>query len=208
MTVGAVSPTMRLDRPTLAQVVGTAVAIQGMTVSELGVGPLRITEFVFEACELTIPNADAFLGTKIYDFPTGVIHVLDAVGALTLTTTSVIADTLNSGVTVNWGLGSATASNVTLATTMIDMLPGSGGTLPAFTSSTVINVASAKDVDYLKHATAQNAAAIFDGSGTAIDMYFNLAVPTNTDIDADATVEVDGVIYVYWMLLHNGELTI
>lgn len=207
MTTGAVSPTMRVDRPNGINDVGTAVALSGMTCNESGVGPLRITEFVFTAMELTIPDSVAYLGTKIYDFPTGIIHVVDAAGALTLTTTSAIASTLNSGVVVNWGLGSVTASNVTLATTMIDMLPGSGGSLPAFTSSTVINVASAVDIDYLKHATAQNAAAIFDGSGTAIDMYFNLAVATDTNIDADATVELNGKIYVMWRLIHDGALT-
>lgn len=178
-----------------------------IAVSHEGYGPYIKTTLVLNAVEITITDALAYVGTKIYDFPDGVLRVLDSAAALTLTTTSVIADTLNSGVTVNWGLGTVTASAATLATTMIDVLPGSGGTLPAFTSSTTINEASATDVDYMKHADAQDIGAIWDGSSTAKDLYLNLAVPTATDIDADATVEVDGKIVILWSALHNGDLT-
>lgn len=201
------SPSIRRDRPVNIDQVGAVNPGSGLTVTEYSFGPWRCTQFTFAAFEITIPDATAYVGTKIYDFPTGLIRIHDASGYFTLTTTSTIASTLNSGVTVNWGFGSATASNVTLATTMIDVLPGSGGTLPAFTSSTTIDVASAADFDYLKHATAQNAAAILDGSSTAIDLYFNLAVPTATDIDADATVELNGIGYVFWSLVGSLNLT-
>lgn len=201
------TPTIRRDRPTGSKQAGTVVAASGLTCTEFGFGPFRCTEFVFDSFAITITDALAYVGTKIYDFPVGVIHVLDASGAFTLTTTSAIASTLNSGVVVNWGVGSATASAATLANAMIDMLPGDSATLPAFASSTTIDVASATDIDYLKHATAQNAAAIFNGTSTATDVYFNLGVPTATDIDADATVELDGTLTLFWVNIGDGVLT-
>lgn len=207
MPTGAYTPTMQVDRPSTGQTVGDVVAISGLTCNESSIGAVRCTQLVFDSVEITITDALAYVGTKIYDFPAGIIRVLDAAASFTLTTTSDIASTLNSGVTVNWSVGTVTASNATLATTMIDILPGSSGTLPAFTSSTTISVASAQDDDYLKHADAQDAGAIWNGISTAKDMYFNLAVPTATNIDGDATVEVDGILTVYWLLLHDGSLT-
>lgn len=206
MTVA--TPAVRKDRFKRFNQVGSVVGISGLTCEEFGsgYGPFNCTVLTFDAVSLTITDALAYLGTKVYDFPTGIIRVYDSAGAFTLTTTSAIAGTLNSGVTVNWGFGTVTASAATLATTMIDVLPGSGGTLPAFTSSTVINVASAEDDDYLKHADAQDAAAIWDGTATAKDLYFNIAVPTATDIDANATVALDGIFVMYWALLHDGSL--
>lgn len=202
------TPSIIRGRPYGQHVVGTVVEMAGLTCREYGGRDQnRVTEFLFDDVEITITDALSYFGMKIYDFPAGLINVTEAAGCFTITTTSVLADTLNASKTVNWGIGSVTASNVTLATTMIDMLPGSGATLPALTSSATINVASASDFDYLKHATAQNAAAIFDGSATAIDMYFNLGIPTNTDIDANATVLVNGKLIVEWNLIHDGGLT-
>lgn len=176
-------------------------------VSHEGYGPHIKTTLLLDGVGITITDALAYAGLKIYDFPDGILRVVDAAGALTLTTTSAIASTLNAAAVVSWGLGTVTASSLTLATTMIDILPGSGGTLPAFAASSTINVASATDIDYMKHADAQDTGAVWDGSSTAKDMYLNLAVPTNTEIDADATVEVNGKLVIVWSILHDGELT-
>lgn len=183
-----------------ARRVGEAVAIQGMICEELGgIGPVHQTLFTFTNCSLTIPDATAYLGTKIYDFPVGQISVSGCSFRGTLTTTSVIASTLNSGVAVSLGVGSATASNVTLSSTMMNFLPGSGETASGFTSSTTINVASAVITKVLAaNVSAAHLAATVDGSGTAVDLYFNLAVATATDIDADATVAVNGTLLVTW----------
>lgn len=149
--------------------------------------------FTFTAFPITIPDATAYVGTKIYDFPRGWIHIQSACSYLTFTTTSAIAGTLNSGVTVSYGFGTVTASNVTLATTMINVLAGTGLTVPTFTSSTTINVASAA----VTHATLGNPLPL-NGSATALDLYFNIAVPTATDIDADATITCTGTLVVKW----------
>jgi hypothetical protein len=42
---------------------------------------------------------------------------------------------------------------------------------------------------------------LLDGSSTAISLFMNVAVAGATDIDADATVEVNGTIEVHWIKL-------
>lgn len=173
---------------------GSQVALSGLDVKHYSSGGANILSvFTFTNFALSITDALAYSGVKIYDFPRGKIHFKGAVSYLAFTTTSAIASTLNSGVTVSYGFGTATASNATLATTMINVLAGTGQTVPTFTSSTTINVASAA----VTHHTLANPIPI-DGATTALDLYFNLAVPTATDIDADATLTVTGTLVIEW----------
>lgn len=174
--------------------VGTIVSLAGLTVKHYNTGAGQFKSvFTFSAFALSITDSLAYSGVKIYDFPKGKIHFKAAVSYLAFTTTSVIASTLNSGVTVSYGFGTVTASSATLATTMINVLAGTGQTVPTFTSSTTINVASTA----VTHHTLANPIPI-DGSATALDLYFNLAVPTATDIDADATLTVTGTLVLEW----------
>lgn len=196
------TPTIGTGRPSFwnCNQVGTRAAVDGLIVTEVGADKdscIRSTQFQFDAVSITITDALAYVGTKIYDFPEGLIMILAAVCRLTLTTTSTIASTLNSGVTVSFGFGSATASSATLATTMINVIPGTGVSPSTFTSSTTINVASAAVNAFLTLAPQPP----LDGTATAVDLFFNLAVPTATDIDADATVAVNGYALVHWMMV-------
>jgi hypothetical protein len=172
---------------------GTPVAISGMAIQHYSGGSgLVLTEFQFDSMALSITDALAYSSLLIHTMPKGKIKVLSSASYLIFTTTSAIASTLNSGVTVQYGFGSAAASATTLATTMINFLAGTGQTVPTFTSSTTINVAPAA-------VTHHDLAALvpIDGSSTALPVYFNLAVGTGTDIDADATLTVTG----RWLLL-------
>ena len=45
------------------------------------------------------------------------------------------------------------------------------------------------------------AAAFFDGTGTAKDLYLNTAYATTTDVDADATQTISGTVRIVWVLL-------
>jgi hypothetical protein len=83
-----------------------------------------------------------------------------------------------------------TASNVSLTSTMVDMLPST-----AFTSSATINVAGTAV------SAALAASAQFNGTATAIDMYLNSAYATTTDVDADATQTWTGSITFHWVNL-------
>jgi hypothetical protein len=169
---------------------GTVTAVTGMTGTEGGYGVVQRTTFTFTNVSLTVANAVQGVGQKIYDFPDGRVFVLGALGTNTFTTTSILANTLNTGSSCRWGVGTATQSNLTLATTEQDIIP-----VTTFTSSTTINVANAAT------SAALAAAAQFDGTTTAKDLYFNISVPTDGDLDADATVAVNGFVVVTWINL-------
>lgn len=166
-------------------------ATNGATVSavEYGIGPIHQTTLTFAATPITMRDTQQGGGVKIYDFPEGRILFLGATGSIAVTTTSVLTSTLNAGVTCNWGIGSATQSSATVASTEQDIIQ-----VTAFTSSATINVAGAvsKGVGVLTP---------LDGTTTAIDAYLNLAVAGATDIDANATVTVSGTATITWMNL-------
>lgn len=192
------SPSYAFGRPPTANNVGVPVALTGLSVVEYGIGPLRQTVFTLTNVPITITDLLAYVGTKLYDFPLGRIRVLDCVATITPTTTSTIATTLKSGVNVSWGLGSATASSLTLATTMMNFMPGSGEAVNTFASSTVINVAAASDSGKLAAVSAAQLAAIVDGTVTAADLFLNLGVAA-ADIDGDATLTISGTITLTWI---------
>jgi len=117
------------------------------------------------------------------------------------TTTSVLADTLNTGVTLTWGLGTVIQNAATLATTEIDICPGSGITPGAAVASTTINVAGTATGGF-RSATTK---ATFNGSTTPIKAHLNIGVPTDTNIDANATITVTCQVEFTWM--NHGDVT-
>lgn len=158
-------------------------------------GAVKKTLLQLKALPFTLADATAYTGLEIFDFPTGRVLILGCVASLAITTTSVLASTLNASSTGQVGLGTATASATTLATTMQDLIP-----VTAFTSSATINVPSATVT------AALAAAAAFDGTGTAKKAYLNIALATGTDIDADATLAIDGSIEITWIHLGRARL--
>lgn len=191
------TPSINYTRPEGLDTVGTPASLAGLEVVEYGgAGHVRMTEFKFTAFALSITDALAYSSVLIYTFPRGMILPLSAADYLAFTTTSTIASTLNSGATVSHGFGTAAASSITLATTMQNFLPGTGIAVSNFTSSTTINVASTA-ITGSKTSTP----IPIDGSVTALPLYFNLGVPTNTEIDADATLTVTGRLLISWINL-------
>ena len=170
-------------------------AVNGSTVSavEHGSGFYHVTVLTLTATPLTLADATVGAGVKIYDFPVGQITVLNASGSVAETTTSAIATTLNSGVTYNWGVGTVTQSNGTLATTEQNIINTTNGT-----SSTTINVAAAAS-----SSTQTVAPLAYNGKSTAIDAFFNVGIAVATDIDADATTTWTGTITMSWMVNTN-----
>ena len=171
---------------------GGGGAVNGATVSEVdrAAGQIHTSVLTLTATPLTVTDALAYAGVKIYDFPEGRILVLGSTGSLAFTTTSTIASTINSGAGLDWSLGTVTASSETLASTMVDILPKVDNP-----SSTVINVAAAATTGALA------ASAQFDGTSTAKDVFLNVGFPTTTDIDADGTLTITGTITITWIQL-------
>ena len=170
--------------------IGTVPALSTLKVVHKKTGPLVQSVFTLTDLAQTVVNGTEYQGTKLYDFPQGRIFVLGVTASIAQKTTSDIATTLNSGVTGALGLGTATASNVSLTSTMVDLLPST-----AFTTSATINVAGTAAT------AALAAAAQFDGTTTAKSMFINTAYATTTDVDADATQTLTGTVTVTWLNL-------
>lgn len=179
------------DTATLAA--GTLATVTGLTVAESG-SMVHRTIFTFTAVALTLLDATVGLGTKIYDFPKGNLLILNSAGQVAETTTSVLANTLNTGITYNWGVGTVTQANGTLATTEQDILPTTNGT-----ASATISVAGATS-----KGVRVTAPTLFNGSATAKSAYFNVGIATATDIDGDATSLWTGSITIDWMINTAG----
>lgn len=123
---------------------------------------------------------------KLYDFPEGRIQILGGTATLQYATRTVITSTLNAGVTVNISLGSAATADTTLSGSEVDIMASTSTTSPSVidTYNTAVN--------------AGLAAVTLDGTSTPSDIYLNVAVPTDADIDGDATVGFRGWINFLW----------
>lgn len=170
----------------------TGTALATLKVEETGVGAVRQTILTFTALPQTLPAATGteFIGSLLYTMPVGRIAVLGATGNFQQTTTSDLTTTLNASKTGQVGVGTATASNVTLSSTMQNIIP-----VTAFTSSATVNVAGTAV------SAALAAMAQFDGTSSAVGIYLNTAFVTDADTDAAATIAWSGTIVITWINL-------
>jgi hypothetical protein len=180
-----------LDKNTVGAGV-VPIAVSGtVSAAEYGDGTFHQTVLTLTDVPVTMRDTEQGGGVQIYDFPLGSIQRLGAAGTIAVTTTSILADTLNTGVTCNWGIGSVTQSNATVVTTEQDFVNDT-----AFTASATIDVAGADATG-----VGVGVLAALDGTSTAVNAFLNLAVAGATDIDADATVTVSGEIKMTWVNL-------
>lgn len=179
------------DDPTVRGAV-TQPATGAVRIKREQFGSFNKTTLTLDNVPQTIVNGTEYQGTKIYTFPEGRILVLGVTATLQQKTTSALASTLNASSTGAIALGTAAASNVSLTSTMVDLLPST-----AFTSSATVNVAGTA----VKAALA--ASAHFDGTTTAKPVYLNTAYATTTDVDGDATQTISGTVNICWV--HLGD---
>lgn len=163
----------------------------GVTIAEYGLpgSPIRQTLITLTGFVQSITDALAYGSTKLYTFPEGLIGVLGTKASVQFTVTSANT-TINDSASLTWSLGSVAASNITLSSTMVNILPKTTKALPASnaTQGTASNAFLAAPTN-------------LDGSGTALPVYINFGFETNTEIDADGTLQVDGTILITWMYL-------
>lgn len=180
-----------LDKNTVGAGTIPAAVSGTVSVAEYGDGTFHKTVLTLTAVPVTMRDTEQGGGIQVYDFPVGSILRLGASGTIGVTTTSELASTLNTGVTCNWGVGSVTQANVTVATTEQDFV-----NVTAFTASATIDVAGAD-------ATGVGIGVVtpLDGTSTAVNLFLNLAVAGATDIDGDATTTATGTINIAWMNL-------
>ena len=163
-----------------------------VTATEKGDSVIHQTVLSLAALPITMRDTEQGQGAQIYTFPKGRILYLGGSGQITTTTTSVIANTLNSGVTCNWGVGTTTQANATVATTEQDLIQ-----VAAWVSGTTINVAPAAST------AGKGVACVtpYAGISTPTPVYLNLAVAGAGDIDGNATTITTGTITLSWINL-------
>lgn len=158
--------------------------VSGGTVAEGGgtVHQTVITLAAFQALVAGVGVGD--VGSKIYDFPTGLISILGAVMDLTITASG---GQISSTASVVASIGSVTAAHdATLTSTEADIVPSTAYTL----------VAS------VKHAVGLGVTPkIFDGTGTPASAYLNIAVPDADRSDTSENLSVSGTIKITWVNL-------
>lgn len=169
-----------------ARVAGTAPPKTGLSVVTTGQGGSYKTVFTFSAMQIAVTDTLAYASQKIFDFTDGKIRVKGGTATLAFAVLTA-RTTINDSAAMDWSVGTAAASSITLATTMLNVIAKVDHTLDGAT--TAYTAAIAADVV---------AAATFDGTATAVDLYLNVAFPTNTEIDADGTLAVTGKITLLW----------
>jgi hypothetical protein len=171
-------------------------AIGSIKAEHFAVGPFVQTTLTLTGVGQSIVNGTEHQGTQIYDFPQGRVYFLGAIATFQQTTTSTLASTLNASSVGAIGVGTATSSATTLAGTMQDIIPTT-----AFTSSATINVPGTAVSGVLA------SPAVFDGTGTAKDLFLNTAFATTTDVDGNATQTISGKVVITWLNLGDLPLT-
>lgn len=172
----------------LAPAVGTKVSVDGLEVSEQGIGPVRKTvltlkDFVLNVTDAT--TAGAHGSQKLYDFPEGHIKIIGAHAKWD----SIVAGSggIGNSAEIDIGVGTVAAST-------------SDETL----SSTEQNIVTKADISLSNGAGSGDAVnttdLALDGSSTAIDAFLNVAVTAATS-DSDDTLTISGIITIHWVLL-------
>lgn len=167
---------------------GRQAAVSGLkrTISGDAAGAFRV-KLTLSRMSITVTDALAYASQKLLDLPAGRIQMVGGVASLAFAVSTTRASTINDNAAMDWSIGSAAASSITLASTMVDIVAKQDKTLDgavaAFTTAQAANAA---------------ATAFFDGTTTPMDVFLNIGFPTNTDIDADGTLLVSGTIELHF----------
>ena len=170
-----------------AREAGSAPAKAGLkAVTTGGNGRFR-TVVTLTAMEIAVTSALKYGSQNLFDFAPGKIRMLGGTASLAFAVTTTRASTIIASAAMDWALGTAAASNVTLATTMVDVIAKQDKTLDG--AAAAYTTAQAADVA---------AAATHDGTATAKDAYLNIGFPTGTDVLGNGTIAVNGTITLLW----------
>ena len=159
-----------------------AASVSTVTADERGVDPFHCTVLTLASLSVSVVGASGigFGGTKMYDFPEGLIHVLGVTANVTYDTDSCDLDDADGG---DFGCGTTAPDDASIDGTDVDLCP-----------STSVDPLSGGGTAYLA------ANALFDGTSTAKDMYFNQLID-DADIAATEALLVNGTISVLWLIV-------
>jgi len=190
-----------LGRPTSQTIssVGTLATPSSGTITathKAGGGLVGYSTFTLTSVLQNVVNGTEYQGTKLWTFPAGITaRVLQAYINIAQKTTSDLATTLNASSTGAIALGTATASNVALTSTMANLVAST-----AFTSSATINVAGTAVEGYFDSNLDGSETLFIDTTSADSSIYLNTAYATTTDVDADATQTLTGTVTLTWLL--------
>ncbi len=163
--------------------------ITGLSAVNVSQNLIQQVTFTLADVEIAITDTLAYVGKKIFTFPAGRILVLGAIASLKWAVLTDRATTINASASLTWALGSAAASNITLTSTMIDMLAKQttvlNGTTTAYTAAAT--------------AGALAASCQLDGTSTAVPVFLNCGFETDTTIDGDGTLAAKGTITLTYL---------
>ncbi|WP_027052508.1 hypothetical protein [Mesorhizobium erdmanii] len=170
-----------------AREAGLAPPKLGLKAVTTGQGGAFRTVFTFAGMQVPVTDALAYAAQKLFDFTDGKVRIKGGTARLQVAVLTPRASTINDGAALNWSLGSVAASSATLAGTMVNVLASTARTLDG--AGAALSTASTADIA---------AAATLDGTATPVDLYLNLAFATGTDIDADGTLAITGMVTLLW----------
>jgi len=174
--------------------IGTLKTISGMSVFEEGQQMVQVQHSIitFTDVSITMSHANHYVGTEIYDMPLGVIGIMGASATFKLKCPETRAGHLPNGTVVDVAVGTATASNVSLTSTMVNILPKLSHTTTSDTTSY-----STLTGTFLASLLATKLDGTTKNSGP-VKLYLNLACPNSDDV-ADSIVLVSGTLRVMWI---------
>lgn len=165
--------------------------VTGLSAIDVFDGITHQTTFNLSAMALTVTDALAYASKKLFTFTEGRINVLGVTSSLAFAVTTDRTDvtgTINDSASLTYALGSVAASNITLSSTMVDLLPK--------TTKILDGVAAAYTT--VSTAALGAPAAQFDGTTTPQPVYLNVGFETNTQIDHDGILNITGHVTVTW----------
>lgn len=140
----------------------------------------------FRDVKLTVTDSLAYAGLQIGSLNASLLsyHSVQTAFCNLVLTKNGDAGINDAATTVTFGVGTATASNVTLATTMQNILP-------VTTVKTTETGSTAGWTGQTGYARLGALPALGINSATP-NIFFNIGITTGTDIDADAVVTING----------------
>lgn len=164
----------------------SGVTATGVSVTHVGNGAVRQSTFTLTAVSVVCANGgagtNAWGSAKLWDWPEGRVLVHGVVCDTLITIDSATLDVADGG---SVAIGTAAVSDGDLG------------------DATDIDLCAEISVDPITNAVhgQLSAAAQFDGTATAKDMYFNMNISSNDILTEIATNTVSGTVKVTWSLL-------
>lgn len=168
----------------IAGAAGAAQAVSGLTVQELGNGPVKQTVLTFTNVAVAVTDhttSGASGSQEVYSFPAGLIGVLGAVANLSV----VAAGGLSATAALLSAIGTvAAAADATLTSTEANISASASNTLSAH-AGTVKNKSTA--------------VTVLDGTASSANVFLNFAAADGDSTDSsNSTLTLNGTLTITW----------